>query len=71
MELTEWDVELGNRLTGSGNKNAGMLVDTKTGETGRTYSNEEYVNGKIKVWTANGKKLLCDPSTLKIKGFID
>lgn len=70
-QLTEWDIELGERLAGGGNKRAGMLVETKTGETGRTYSNEEYVNGKVKVWTATGKKLLCDPKSLKIKGFID
>lgn len=70
-ELTEWDVELGNRLAGGGNKKAGMLVETKTGRTGRTYNSEELVNGKIKVWTVEGIKLLCDPNSLKIKGFID
>lgn len=68
--LTEWDVELGNRLAGEGNKRAGMLVETKTGLKGRTYSNEDLVNGKVRVYTEKGN-LLCDPNTLKLKGFID
>lgn len=52
------------------NKNAGHLVETKTGLLGRTYSHESLINGKVRVYTDKGK-LLCDPSTLKLKGFID
>lgn len=70
-QLTEWDIELGERLAGGGNKRAGMLVETKTGLTGRTYSSEELVGGKVRVYTTTGAKMLCDPKTLKLKGFID
>lgn len=52
------------------NKNAGQLVETKNGIIGRTYSHEDLINGKIRVYTEKGK-LLCDPTTLKLKGFID
>lgn len=52
------------------NKNAGRIVITKTGLIGRTYNYEDLVNGKVKVYTDKGN-LLCDPSTLKVTGFID
>lgn len=68
-ELTEWDIEQLNRFA-EGNKNAGQIVETKTGLIGRTYNHENPVNGKIRVYTDKGK-LLCDPNTLKLKGFID
>lgn len=55
---------------GAGNKNAGQLVETKTGLIGRTYSHESLINGKVRVYTEKGK-LLCDPTTLKLKGFVD
>lgn len=51
-------------------KRAGQLVETKSGLIGRTYSHEALINGKVKVYTTKGN-LLCDPSTLKIKAFID
>ncbi len=69
MELTEWDVEEINRFC-NGNKNAGYIVETKTGLTGRTYHNEKPVDGKTIVYTEKGK-LLCIPETLKLIGFID
>ena len=69
-ELTEWDVEQLNRLV-QGNKNAGKLVETKKGLVGRTYNNESPINGKIRVHCTDGSKLLCDPKTLTLKGFID
>ena len=69
-ELTKWDIEQIKRLCEGGNKNAGYLVETKTGLIGRTFHHEEYINNKIIVHTKNGK-LLCDPSKLKMKGFID
>lgn len=74
MEVTdgqmEWEFEQAERFFGCGNKNAGQIVETKTGLVGRTYSNEDLINGKIRVYTDKGK-LLCDPTTLKLKGFID
>ena len=48
----------------------GKIVRTKTGVIGRTYSDEELVNGKIRVYTDKGN-LLCDPATIKVIGFID
>ena len=51
-------------------KKAGNLVTTKNGITGRTYSHETRINGKVKVYTNKGN-MLCDPSTLTIKAFID
>lgn len=68
-ELTEWDVEQINRFC-HGNKNAGMLVETKTELIGRTYNHEDYINGKVIVHVSGGK-LLCVPETLKLTGFID
>ena len=66
------------RLGPQGNSNAGYLVETKTGLTGRTYHKDEPVKvkgvEKVKVYTnVNGKslKMLCDPTTLKHIGFID
>lgn len=70
MELTDWDIEQLNRLV-NGNKNAGTLVETKTGLLGRTYNSENLINGKVCVYCTDGKKLLCDPKNLILKGFID
>ena len=69
MELTEWDVEQIKRIC-EGNKNAGKIVVTKTGLIGRTYNHEGLINQKVIVHTEKGK-LLCDPITLKLKGFVD
>lgn len=55
---------------GNCNKNAGQIVETKTGLVGRTYNHEKLINGKVRVYTDKGK-MLCDPTTLKLKGFID
>jgi len=68
-DLTEWDIEQLNRLT-NGHPNSGYIVETKTGLIGRTFHRDEQVNGKQVVHTAKGK-LLCDPATLTMKGFID
>lgn len=51
-------------------KGSGLLVLTKTGLTGTVYHKEDPVNNKMIVHTNKGK-LLCDPATLKLKGFID
>lgn len=53
---------------------AGYLVETKTGKKGRTYHRENMVNQKMVVHIEeNGKiiKMLCDPKTVKIIGYID
>ena len=55
-------------------KDAGYLVTTKNGKTGRTYHREGRVNDKVIVYVeVNGKvvKMLCDPKTIVTTGFID
>jgi hypothetical protein len=55
-------------------KDAGYLVETKTGKQGRTYHREGLVNKKMVVHIEeDGKtiKMLCDPQTVKIIGFVD
>lgn len=55
-------------------KDSGYLVKTKTGKEGRTYHREGLVNKKMVVYVEiNGKevKMLCDPKTIEIIGFID
>jgi hypothetical protein len=56
-------------------KDSGYLVETKTGKEGRTYHREGLVNKKMVVHIKNddGKdlKMLCDPQTIKIIGFVD
>jgi hypothetical protein len=53
---------------------AGYLVETKTGKKGRTYHREGLVNKKTIVHIeTDGKdvKILCDPKTIKIIGYVD
>jgi len=58
-------------------ENAGYLVITKSGKSGRTYHNKGLINEKIPVYLEvkeheyADKAILCDPSTLKLVGFID
>ena len=55
-------------------KDSGYLVETKNGKQGRTYHRESLVNKKIVVYVeVEGKliKMLCDPKTIKIIGYID
>lgn len=55
-------------------KNSGCLVETKTGLKGRTYHRDVLVKGKMIVYVEiDGKvvKMLCDPKTIKIIGYID
>ena len=66
IENLLWDAD---RFFGE-NKKSGLMVKTKSGLIGRTYRNEVPINGKIRVYT-DKCKLLCDPETLKVKGFID
>jgi hypothetical protein len=74
MEMTneqmEFELQQMETFFGGRNENAGQLVETKTGLVGRTYNHEKPINGKIRVYTNKGK-LLCNPTTLKLKGFID
>jgi len=69
-EEAEFEYSQIKALMGGGNRNAGMLVTTKGGFVGRTYSSEDFINGKVRVYTEKGK-FLCDPSTLTVNGFID
>jgi hypothetical protein len=55
-------------------KDSGYLVKTKTGLQGRTYHREGLLNGKTVVHIEkDGKflKMLCDPKSLEITGFVD
>ena len=55
-------------------KDSGYLVKTKTGKEGRTYHRDNKVNGKVVVYVmVDGKevKMLCDPETIEIIGYVD
>jgi hypothetical protein len=55
-------------------KDSGYQVETKSGKQGRTYHREGLVNKKMIVHLdVDGKdvKMLCDPKSVKIIGFID
>jgi hypothetical protein len=55
-------------------KDSGYLVETKTGKKGRTYHKEGLVNKKMVVHiNEDGKdtKMLCNPKTVKIIGYVD
>jgi hypothetical protein len=55
-------------------KDSGCLVKTKTGKEGRTYHKDKLVKGKLIVYiTVDNKeiKMLCDPETVKIIGYVD
>ena len=71
-ELTEDDIWFCEKMTNDGN--SGYLVTTKKGIQGRTYHKDALINGKQPVYTEIDRKpvrLLCDPETLTINGFID
>lgn len=55
-------------------EDAGYLVETKNGKKGRTYHREGHINDKAVVHIKENEKtikMLCEPNTLKIIGFID
>jgi hypothetical protein len=55
-------------------KDSGYLVKTKSGKEGRTYHREGLVGKKMVVHVdIDGKemKMLCDPKTVEIIGYID
>ncbi len=56
----------------SASKNSGKLVKTKNGELGYTKSTDPLINGKQPVYLSKSdKKILCDPTNLKILGYYD
>lgn len=55
-------------------KDSGYLVKTKSGKEGRTYHRDNLVDGKLIVYIeVDGKemKMLCNPETIKIIGYVD
>jgi len=55
-------------------KDSGYLVKTKSGKEGRTYHRDGLVNKKMVVHLdVEGRdvKMLCDPKTTEIIGYID
>lgn len=55
-------------------KDSGYLVETKSGYQGRTYHREGLVNKKMIVYVEiNNKKIkmLCDPKTINVIGYVD
>ena len=55
-------------------KDSGYLVKTKSGKEGRTYHRDGLINKKTVVYICvddKEMKMLCDPKTLKIIGYID
>lgn len=49
---------------------AGKIVLTKHGQ-GQTKNTDKPVAGKVIVYLADGRKILCNPANLKIVGFWD
>ena len=56
-------------------KDSGYLVKTKTGKEGRTFHREGLLNDKliVHIETEDKKevKMLCDPQTVEIIGYVD
>jgi hypothetical protein len=58
-------------------KNSGYIVETKDGKKGRTYHSKGLINKKVPVYLEVApfqyatQAILCDPKTLKQRGFID
>jgi hypothetical protein len=57
-------------------KRPGKIVRTKSGKIGRTYSDEKLHFGKVRVYIMKeyeltGEKLMCDPESLVVVGYID
>lgn len=54
----------------------GYIVKTKTGRQGITYHDDPLINGKKPVHVtayckADPTKILCDPTTLTVTGYVD
>lgn len=69
-EELEFEFEQCKTFAGLNDGKKGYIVETKKGLIGRTFHSDSLVNGKQPVYVENGK-LLCDPQTLTVKGFID
>jgi len=69
-EELDFEFEQLNTFAQLNETNKGYIVETKNGLIGRTLHSDPLVNGKQPVYVENGK-LLCEPGTLKLKGFID
>lgn len=69
-ELTNDDIWFLERMAND-HGNSGYLVTTKKGFKGRTYHKDKLIDGKQPVYVENNVKLLCDPETLTINGYID
>ena len=53
-------------------KNAGYLVQTKSGQKGRTFHSDHQINSKVPVYIeGQDKPLLCNPKGLIVIGYID
>lgn len=64
-------------------KKRGRIVETKSGKIGVVYNGQKLVQGKVPVYLVNEdfetlsdkhgrpKAILCDPETLKLKGYVD
>lgn len=67
-------------------KNSGKLVITKNDQVGRTFDSKGLINGRVAVYLATAfkkqydfefpteysdKAILCEPSTLKVFGYLD
>lgn len=55
-------------------KNAGYIVKTKTKKIGRTYHRDGLINKKMVVYIEVDNKIvkmLCNPKSISITGFID
>ena len=72
-QLTEDDIWFCQRMSDN-HSNSGYIVTTKNGLCGRTYHADTLINGKQPVYIKRDDKeirMLCDPDTLIINGFID
>lgn len=49
----------------------GRIVETQSEVLGVLYNDEDSINGKLQVHCEDGKKLLCSPENLKLRGYFD
>lgn len=65
------EFEQAEELVSGNTKNSGILVETRTGVKGIVYYKDSLHFGKCLVYGEDGTKLLCDPRTLTVTGFVD
>lgn len=56
---------------GRSSKRPGYRIETSVGKKGRTYHSDKPVDGRILVYMDSGEKIILDPKSFKIIGFID